>query len=167
VLKVTPAHDKLDFQIGQRHGLEIVDVLNPDGTMNALAGEEFVGLDRFEARKRAVEKLRQLGLLVREEAYQNNVGYSERGNVPVEPRLSEQWFLRYPRVKETLEAVSSSRIRLRPERWIKTFQHWIENIQDWCISRQLWWGHRIPVYYHKNDPTRVHVDTEPPADPEN
>jgi valyl-tRNA synthetase len=167
VLKVTPAHDKLDFQIGQRHGLEIVDVLNPDGTMNALAGEEFVGLDRFEARKRAVEKLRHLGLLVREEAYQNNVGYSERGNVPVEPRLSEQWFLRYPRVKETLEAVSSSRIRLRPERWIKTFQHWIENIQDWCISRQLWWGHRIPVYYHKNDPTRVHVDIEPPADPEN
>jgi valyl-tRNA synthetase len=167
VLKVTPAHDKLDFQIGQRHELEVVDVLNPDGTMNALAGEEFVGLDRFEARKRAAEKLRELGLLVREEFYQNNVGYSERGNVPVEPRLSEQWFLQYPCIRETLQAVSNCEIRFRPERWIKTFQHWIENIQDWCISRQLWWGYRIPVWYHKNDPGRLHVDIEPPADPEN
>jgi len=167
VLKVTPAHDKLDFQIGQRHGLEIVDVLNPDGTMNSLAGEEFAGLDRFEARKVTVEKLRGLGLLVREEPYQNNVGYSERGNVPVEPRLSEQWFLKYPRVRETLEAVSSSQINFRPDRWVRTFQHWIENIQDWCISRQLWWGHRIPVWYNKHEPGRIHVDIKPPADPEN
>jgi valyl-tRNA synthetase len=167
VLKVTPAHDKLDFQIGQRHGLEIVDVLNPDGTMNSLAGEEFAGLDRFEARKVAAEKLRGLGLLVREEPYQNNVGYSERGNVPVEPRLSEQWFLKYPRVRETLEAVSSARINFRPDRWTRTFQHWIENIQDWCISRQLWWGHRIPVWYNKHEPGRIHVDIKPPADPEN
>ena len=167
VLKVTPAHDKLDFRIGQRHGLEIIDVLNPDGTMDRLAGEEFVGLDRFEARKRAAGKLSELGLLVREEAYQNNVGYSERGNVPVEPRLSEQWFLRYPRIRETLEAVCSGRTRFRPDRWIKTFEHWIENIQDWCISRQLWWGHRIPVWYHKDARDRVHVDIDPPADPEN
>ena len=167
VLKVTPAHDKLDFQIGQRHLLEIVDVLNPDGTMNSLAGEEFAGLDRFEARKVAAEKLRGLGLLVREEPYQNNVGYSERGNVPVEPRLSEQWFLKYPRVRETLEAVSSARINFRPDRWTRTFQHWIENIQDWCISRQLWWGHRIPVWYSKLEPGRIHVDIKPPADPEN
>jgi len=167
VLKVTPAHDKLDFQIGQRHGLEIVDVLNPDGTMNSLAGEEFAGLDRFEARKAAVERLRGLGLLVREEPYQNNVGYSERGNVPIEPRLSEQWFLKYPRVRETLEAVSGSQINFRPSRWTRTFQHWIENIQDWCISRQLWWGHRIPVWYNKHEPGRIHVDIEPPADPEN
>jgi valyl-tRNA synthetase len=167
VLKVTPAHDKLDFQIGQRHGLEIVDVLNPDGTMNSLAGEEFAGLDRFEARKVAAEKLRGLGLLVREEPYQNNVGYSERGNVPVEPRLSEQWFLKYPRVSETLEAVSSSEINFRPDRWTRTFQHWIENIEDWCISRQLWWGHRIPVWYNKHAPGRIHVDIKPPADSEN
>jgi valyl-tRNA synthetase len=167
VLKVTPAHDKLDFQIGQRHGLDVIDVLNPDGTLNALAGEDFAGLDRFEARKRAAEKLRELGLLVREEPYQNNVGYSERGHVPVEPRLSEQWFLKYPRVEETLQAVSSSQIRFRPERWIKTFQHWIENIEDWCISRQLWWGHRIPVWYHRSDPDRIHVNLEPPSDPEN
>jgi valyl-tRNA synthetase len=167
VLKVTPAHDKLDFAIGQRHHLEVLDVMNPDGTLNALAGEEFNGMDRFEARKKAVEKLSELGLLVREEEYQNNVGYSERGGVPIEPRLSEQWFLRYPRVAETLEAVSTGQIRFRPERWIKTFEHWIGNIQDWCVSRQLWWGHRIPVWYANDDSGRVHVDTEPPPDKEN
>jgi valyl-tRNA synthetase len=167
VLKVTPAHDKVDFEIGQRHGLEVVDVLNPDGTMNALAGEEFNGLDRFEARRKAVEKLTELRLLVREEEYQNNVGYSERGGVPIEPRLSEQWFLKYPRIKETLHAVSTGRIHFRPERWIKTFEHWIENIQDWCISRQLWWGHRIPVWYHNDDARRIHVDMDPPPDEEN
>jgi valyl-tRNA synthetase len=164
VLKVTPAHDKLDFAIGQRHGLEVVDVMNPDGTLNALAGEEFDGMDRFEARTRAAEKLRDQGLLVREEDYQNNVGYSERGGVPIEPRLSEQWFLKYPRIKEALQAVSTGQIRFRPERWIRTFEHWIENIQDWCISRQLWWGHRIPVWYHNDDPGRIHVDTKPPLD---
>ena len=167
VLKVTPAHDKVDFEIGQRHGLEIIDVLNPDGTLNELAGADFVGLDRFDARKFAVEKLRDLGLLVREEPYENTVGYSERAKVPIEPRLSEQWFLRYPQVERTLEAVRSGEIQLRPERWVKNLEHWIENIQDWCISRQLWWGHRIPVWYHRSDPGRLHVATEPPADPEN
>ncbi|HZC59679.1 MAG TPA: class I tRNA ligase family protein, partial [Chthoniobacterales bacterium] len=167
VLKVTPAHDKLDFDIGQRHGLDVVDVLNPDGTLNALAGPDFCGIDRFEARKKAVEKLRELGLLVREEDYQNNVGYSERGGIPIEPRLSEQWFLRYPEVNEALRSVLTGRIRFRPERWTRTFEHWIDNIQDWCISRQLWWGHRIPVWYHNEDPSRIHIDTEPPADHEN
>ena len=166
VLKVTPAHDKLDFAIGQRHQLEVVDVLNPDGTLNALAGEDFMGMDRFEAREKAVGKLSDLGLLVREEPYQNNVGYSERGGVPIEPRLSEQWFLKYPHIQETLEAVSTGKIQFRPERWVKTFEHWIGNIQDWCISRQLWWGHRIPVWYHNDDPGRIHVHTEPPADAE-
>jgi valyl-tRNA synthetase len=167
VLKVTPAHDRADFEIGQRHGLEILDVLNPDGTLNALAGEDFVGIDRFEGRIKAAEKLRDLGLLVREEPYQNNVGYSERGGVPIEPRLSEQWFLRYPKLAESAAAVLMGEIKFRPERWVKTFEHWIENIQDWCISRQLWWGHRIPVWYHRNEPDRLHVDVQPPDDPEN
>ena len=97
VLKVTPAHDKADYEIGLRHELPIVDIMNPDGTMNELAGEDFAGLDRFEARVEAVEKLRELGLLVREEPYENNVGFSERADVPIEPRLSEQWFLKYPK----------------------------------------------------------------------
>jgi valyl-tRNA synthetase len=167
VLKVTPAHDKVDFEIGQRHGLELIDVLNPDGTLNELAGPDFVGVDRAEARKLAVEKLRDLGLLVREEPYEHTVGYSERAKVPIEPRLSEQWFLRYPQVERTLNAVRDGEIRLRPERWVKNLEHWIENIQDWCISRQVWWGHRIPVWYHRNEPGRLHVAIEPPPDPEN
>jgi valyl-tRNA synthetase len=166
VLKVTPAHDKTDFEIGLRHNLEIIDVLNPNGTLNALAGEEFDGLDRFAARKRAVEKLRELSLLVREEPYQHNVGYSERTGVPIEPRLSEQWFLRYPQVERTLAAVRSGEIQFRPERWVKSFEHWIDNIRDWCISRQLWWGHQIPVWYHKTESNRRYVGIDPPADPE-
>ena len=167
VLKVTPAHDKADFEIGQRHHLETLDVLHPDGTMNELAGPEFAGMDRFAARKAAVEKLRELGLLVKEEPYQNNVGYSERADVPIEPRLSEQWFLKYPKVAESLEAVNSGAIKFRPERWAHVYDHWMQNIQDWCISRQLWWGHRIPVWYRKDNPDCVHVDIAPPADPEN
>ena len=191
VLKVTPAHDKADFEIGQRHGLEILDVMNPDGTLNALAGSDFNGKDRFAARKLAAEKLRELGLLIKEEPYQNNVGYSERTDAPIEPRLSEQWFLKYPQVERSRKAVtlegdalsspkhsleeddqgddgaSPSRIHFRPERWANVFEHWMENIQDWCISRQLWWGHRVPVWYQKNDRSKTHVATEPPADAEN
>ncbi|MBV9672172.1 MAG: valine--tRNA ligase, partial [Verrucomicrobia bacterium] len=167
VLKVTPAHDKLDFEIGQRHGLEVIDVMYPDGTLNELAGADFAGLDRFEARNKATEKLRDLGLLIREEPYQNNIGYSERGGVPIEPRLSEQWFLRYPCVDQTRQAVISGDVAFRPARWEKTFDHWIENIEDWCISRQLWWGHRIPVWYHRAVAGKIHVDTRPPSDLEN
>ncbi len=167
VLKVTPAHDKADFEIGKRHGLPIIDVMNPDGTLNALAGDPFCGMDRFEARKVAAEKLESLGLLVRVEPYENNVGHSERANVPIEPRLSEQWFLRYPEVAKTLAAARENEIRFVPERWLKTFEHWMENIQDWCISRQLWWGHRIPVWYHKSDSSRLHVSLEAPKDVEN
>jgi valyl-tRNA synthetase len=167
VLKVTPAHDKADFEIGQRHQLPIIDVLNPDGTLNALAGEDFAGMDRFEARQKAARKLQELGLLAREEPYQHNVGYSDRGEIPIEPRLSEQWFLKYPKVPETLNAVAGGKIKFRPERWVTTFQHWIEHLQDWCLSRQLWWGHRIPVWYHRSEKGRLHVDLSPPADIEN
>ncbi len=146
VLKVTPAHDKADFEIGQRHKLPIIDILNPDGTMNALAGERLAGLDRFEARKIAVEQLRELGVLVKEEPYQNNVGYSERADVPIEPRLSEQWFLQYPSVEQARAKVADGAMKFFPERWAKVYDHWLGGIQDWCISRQLWWGHRVPVW---------------------
>ena len=166
VLKVTPAHDKADFEIGQRHGLAVVDVMNPDGTLNDLAGSEFAGMERFAAREAAVQRLEELGLLVRVEDYANNVGYSERADVPIEPRLSEQWFLRYPQVPAALEAVTSGKIRFVPERWEKIYEHWMTNIQDWCISRQLWWGHRVPVWYLQDDPSVVHVGLEAPPGPE-
>ena len=148
---MTPAHDKTDYEIGLRHALPIVDIMNPDGTMNELAGEDFAGLDRFEARVEAVEKLRELGILVREEPYENNVGFSERADVPVEPRLSEQWFLKYPQTGPARAALRDGSIRFFPERWEKVYDHWLENIQDWCISRQLWWGHRIPVWYKEGE----------------
>ena len=170
VLKVTPAHDKTDYEIGLRHGLPIVDIMNPDGTMNELAGEDFAGLDRFEARVEAVEKLRELGVLVREEPYENNVGFSERADVPIEPRLSEQWFLKYPQTGPARAAVRERLIRFFPERWEKVYDHWLENIQDWCISRQLWWGHRIPVWYKEDESRessqgerRVRCQLEPPG----
>lgn len=171
VLKVTPAHDPLDFEIGGRHQLEVLDVFHPDGTLNENAGEDFAGLDRFEARAKAVEKLREMGLLVAEEDYENNVGFSERADVPIEPRLSEQWFLRYPKVEEAKKVVREGLVRFFPERWEKTYLHWLENIQDWCISRQLWWGHRIPVWYRRGedrtDPANWHVSLNGPEDPEN
>ena len=167
VLKVTPAHDKADFEIGQRHGLEVIDVMHPDGTLNELAGPEFAGMERFAAREAAAQKLEEMGLLVRVEDYENNVGYSERADVPIEPRLSEQWFLKYPQVPAALDAVVSGKIRFVPERWAKIYEHWMTNIQDWCISRQLWWGHRIPVWYRKDDPKVMHVGLDAPSDADN
>ena len=146
VLKVTPAHDKADFEIGLRHKLPVVDIMNPNGTMNDLAGESLAGLDRFEARKIAVEKLKELGSLTEEKPYENNVGFSERANVPIEPRLSEQWFLKYPSVEPSKACVAKGEMKFHPERWAKVYDHWLANIQDWCISRQLWWGHRVPVW---------------------
>ena len=168
VLKVTPAHDKLDFEIGQRHNLPIIDVLHPNGTINCPAVPELDGLDRFVARKKAAELLTESGLLAKEEPHESTVGFSERAGVPIEPRLSEQWFLKYPRVKEARAAVGpKGAIRFRPDRWENVYQHWLENIQDWCISRQLWWGHRIPVWYSNANPEQLHVGVEPPSDPEN
>ena len=158
VLKVTPAHDKTDYEIGLRHNLPVIDIFNPDATLNELAGEEFAGLDRFEARTEAVAKLQELGLLVKEEPHENNVGFSERADVPIEPRLSEQWFLKYPKTAEARDAVRNHLIRFFPDRWEKVYDHWLENIQDWCISRQLWWGHRIPVWY-RNDEVRCQIDS--------
>lgn len=169
-LKITPAHDKVDFEIGQRHDLEIINVFNPDGSLNEHA-EKYQGLDRFDAREKIAQELSDRGLLTKEEAYTNNVGFSERGNVPIEPRLSEQWFLRYPKVEEAKLAVIQGLIKLHPERWTKIYLHWLDNIQDWCISRQLWWGHRIPVWYKKHtdrhDPKNWHVSVDGPTDKEN
>jgi valyl-tRNA synthetase len=147
VLKVTPAHDKADFDIGTRHKLPLIEVINADGSMNALAGTALVGLDRFKARKVAVELLKEQGVLVEEKPYENNVGFSQRADVPIEPRLSEQWFLKYPAVEQSKACVAEGRMKFHPDRWAKVYDHWLTNIQDWCISRQLWWGHRIPVWY--------------------
>ncbi|RKY54582.1 MAG: valine--tRNA ligase [Candidatus Neomarinimicrobiota bacterium] len=147
-VKVTPAHDPVDFEISQRHGLEKVIVMNPDATMNENAGELICGKDRFEAREIVVSEMEKLGLLERVEDYVHNVGYSERAGVMVEPYLSEQWFVRMkPLAEPAIRVVREKMIKFHPERWYKTYFHWMENIKDWCISRQLWWGHRIPVFY--------------------
>jgi len=150
VLKITPAHDVNDYEIGLRHNLDIIDIFNEDGTLNEKA-ELFVGYDRFEARRLVVEKLKELGLLEKEEDYINKVGFSERTNVPIEPRLSKQWFLKMKELAQpALENVLNDNIRLIPSKFKNIYRHWMENVKDWCISRQLWWGHRIPAYYIKD-----------------
>src|SRR5438552_2777230 len=158
VLKVTPAHDKVDFDVGQRHRLPVIDILHPDGKINCPAVPELDALDRFEARKKAAELLQKRGLLSKTEPYENNVGFSDRSEVPIEPRLSEQWFLHYPKTKEALAVVKKHLIRFFPRHWEKVYAQWLANIQDWCISRQVWWGHRIPAWYC-NGETRVQIDS--------
>src|SRR6266446_4084583 len=171
VLKVTPAHDKVDFEVGQRHKLPVIDVLHPNGKINCSAVPELDGLDRFEARKKAAELLQERGLLSKTEPYENNVGFSDRSDVPIEPRLSEQWFLHYPKTKEALAVVKKHLIRFFPKHWEKVYEQWLANIQDWCISRQVWWGHRIPAWYRKfqtpNSKSQIYVGVEPPPDPKN
>jgi valyl-tRNA synthetase len=174
VLKVTPAHDKVDFEIGTRHSLPVIDVLHPDGRINCPAVPELDGLDRFAARQKTAELLKESGLLAKEEPHENSVGFSQRSEVPIEPRLSEQWFLRYPKTKEALDVVRDHLIRFFPQHWEKVYAQWLENIQDWCISRQIWWGHRIPAWYRKSQipdlksqtGDDIYVGLEPPADSE-
>ncbi len=173
VLKVTPGHDKFDFEIGQRHKLPIVDVLTPDGRIICPAVPELNGLDRLDARKKAAELLQDRQLLSKTEPHENSVGFSERSEVPIEPRLSEQWFLRYPKTKEALAVVRDHLIRFFPQHWEKVYAQWLENIQDWCISRQVWWGHRIPAWYRtqkseiRDQKSEIHVGVDPPPDVEN
>jgi len=146
-VKVTPAHDVADYEMALRHNLPFTVVIGPDGVMTEEAGEMFAGLDRMEAREAVVKELQEDGLLLKVEPYHHNVGYSERADVPIEPYLSEQWFLKYPQVPRSTAAVETGEIKFYPERWAKTYNHWMTGIRDWCISRQLWWGHRIPVWY--------------------
>jgi valyl-tRNA synthetase len=146
-LKITPAHDENDYEIGMRHHLEVIDTFNDDGTLSEKA-QILVGVDRFEARKQIIPMLEAAGNLVKIEDYNNKVGYSERTDVPIEPKLSAQWFLKMSELaKPALDSVEEDEVRFYPAKFKNLYRHWMENIKDWCISRQLWWGHRIPVYY--------------------
>ncbi|MBN2481284.1 MAG: valine--tRNA ligase [Bacteroidales bacterium] len=146
-LKITPAHDINDYEIGLKFNLPVIDIFNDDGTLNSKA-EVFIGTGRFEARELVVKQLRREGLLVKEEEYINKIGYSERTECVIEPRLSMQWFLKMKEMAvPALENVLNGQIRLLPVKYMNTYRYWMENIRDWCISRQLWWGHRIPAYY--------------------
>ena len=148
-LKITPAHDVNDYEIGIRHNLEVIDILNEDGTLSEQAGL-FVGMDRFKAREAVIKKLTEEGFMVKAEDYVNKVGFSERTDAAIEPRISMQWFCRMGELAgPALENVMNNNIRFHPVKFKNTYRHWMENIKDWCISRQLWWGHRIPAWYIK------------------
>ena len=146
-LKVTPAHDVNDYMLGEKYNLPSIDIFNDNGTI-APAGELYVGMDRFAVREQIVRDLDAAGLLEKTEDYTNKVGFSERTNVPIEPKLSMQWFLKMDGLaKPALDAVMNDEIRFYPPKFKNTYRHWMENVKDWCISRQLWWGHRIPAFY--------------------
>ncbi len=149
-VKITPAHDPNDFEVGLRHKLPMIRVMNDDGTINELGGE-FAGLDRYEARERVVEAMKTRGLLVKVEAHTHNVGHCHRCNATLEPIVSKQWFVAMRTLaKPAIDAVAKNKTKFTPDRFAKIYYNWLENIRDWCISRQLWWGHRIPVWYCAN-----------------
>ena len=147
VVKITPAHDPNDFEVGKRHNLPVINILNDDATINANGGE-FEGMDRYEARKLIVQKMDEMGLLVKIEEHTHNVGTHDRCKTTVEPMVKPQWFVAMEELaKPAIEAIKTGELQFVPKNYDKTYLHWLENIRDWCISRQLWWGHRIPAYY--------------------
>jgi valyl-tRNA synthetase len=160
-LKVTPAHDLNDYNLGLKHSLPIIDTLNPDGTLSA-AAEVFVGMDRFAARKAVISALKELGLIAKEEDHATRIGYSQRTNAVVEPRISTQWFVKMAALAEpALTAITEGYIRIHPgEKFIATYKYWLENVKDWCISRQLWWGQQIPAWYGPDGSFRVAATRE-------
>ncbi|MCH4984093.1 valine--tRNA ligase [Macrococcoides goetzii] len=166
-MKVTPAHDPNDFEIGNRHNLERINVMNEDGTMNELAGK-YAGMDRFECRKALVQDLQDAGLMIKIEKHMHQVGHSERSGAIVEPYLSKQWFVKMaPLAEQSLDfQKTDEKIEFVPPRFEGTFNRWMEGIHDWCISRQLWWGHQIPAWYH-NETGELYVGKEAPMDSEN
>ncbi|TDM46339.1 valine--tRNA ligase [Macrococcoides goetzii] len=166
-MKVTPAHDPNDFEIGNRHNLERINVMNEDGSMNELAGK-YAGMDRFECRKALVKDLQDAGLMIKIEKHMHQVGHSERSGAIVEPYLSKQWFVKMaPLAEQALDfQKTEEKIEFVPPRFEGTFNRWMEGIHDWCISRQLWWGHQIPAWYHK-ETGELYVGKEAPADSEN
>lgn len=148
-LKITPAHDENDYEIGIRHNLKTINILNDDGTLSEAAGY-FIGMDRFVAREETIKELGKRGQLVKVQDYINKVGYSQRTDAVIEPRLSMQWFMKMKELSgPALENILNGNIKLNPAKFVNTYRHWMENVRDWCISRQLWWGHRIPAYYLK------------------
>ena len=166
-VKVTPAHDVNDYEMAKRHNLEIINIFNEDATMNNNVPDELQGLDRYEAREKVISLFEEEKLIHRIEDYTTSVGYSDRGGVPIEPYLSEQWFMSMQELAApALKVVTEGKINFHPDHWVKTYEHWMTNIKDWCISRQLWWGHRIPVWYHKKS-NEIYCSVNPPADLEN
>jgi valyl-tRNA synthetase len=166
VVKVTPAHDPNDFQIGLRHDLPQINIMNPDASLNENAGK-FKGMDRYEGRKALIKELDKKGYLENIEDYRLSVGVCYRCGTVLEPYLSEQWYVRMkPLAAPAIEAAKAGKLRFHPEHWMKTYLHWLENVRDWCISRQLWWGHRIPVYYCQECDHEWVAAEEPKACPE-
>ena len=167
-VKITPAHDPNDFLIYKNHDLDIINIMNDDATLNQNVPEAYIGLSREEGREKVIKDIKELGLLHKTDDYLNKVGYSERGGVPIESYLSDQWFMKMDALaKPAIIAVKDKKIQFHPNHWTKTYNHWMENIKDWCISRQLWWGHQIPVWYLKKDKSIMHVSVEGPSDVEN
>lgn len=146
-MKVTPAHDVNDYVLGEKYNLPSIDIFNDNGTLNE-HGVMYAGMDRFDVREKIEQDLQNAGLLEKIEPYTNKVGFSERTDVVIEPKLSMQWFLKMEKLAQpALQAVLNDDIRLYPSKFKNTYRHWMENVKDWCISRQLWWGHRIPAWF--------------------